>query len=388
MVSKIIIIVFHIFLSLQLQPSKAQSWIQAGYWYYGSGFPTSNINSALFTHLICAFADVDSSSYELSFSSSAEQSFSAFMNTVKQKNPSISTLLSIAGGNANYSVLSALVSNSSHRKAFIDSSIKAARLYGFQGLDLCWVSANTSSDMANMGILFKEWRAAVNSEARNSSRQAELILTAAVQYTADVDDDVSFPVDSIRSNLNWIHVMAYDYYMPQWANFTGAHAALYDPSSRSSTDYGIEAWIGRGLPSNKLVLGLPYYGYAWKLVNPRENSIGAPATGPAISEDGSMSYKDLKGYIRRYNAEVVYNPTYVVKYCTVGSTWIGFDDAQIVKIKVSYAKEKKLLGYFVWQVPYDDENWVLSVAAGKGNQSSFVCFIYKLLSSYSILLNK
>ena len=40
---------------------------------------------------------------------------------------------------------------------------------------------------------------------------------------------------------------------------------------------------------------------------------------------------------------------------------LGFNSVEVVRIKVSYAREKKLLGYFVWQVP-DDNNWVLSLA--------------------------
>jgi GH18 family chitinase len=110
-------------------------------------------------------------------------------------------------------VISLMVSNASNRKSFINSSVKIARLYGFQGLDFNWVSASTGADMTNMGLLFKEWRAAVNSERRNSS-QTELILTAAVPYLPDANID-SFPVDSMRDNLNWVHVMAYDYYGPQ-----------------------------------------------------------------------------------------------------------------------------------------------------------------------------
>ncbi|XP_059455328.1 class V chitinase-like [Corylus avellana] len=234
-----------------------------------------------------------------------------------------------------------MVSRAFYRKSFIDSSMKIAKVYGFQGLDLCWVSANTSSDMINMGLLFKERRATANSEAKKSI-QTELILTAAVQYSPDVDS-ASFPVDSIRDNSNWVHVMAYDYYMPQWSNFTGALAALVDPSSEASTDYGVGAWIGWGLPAGKLVLGLPFYGYAWTLKNPNDNAIGAPATGPAITPEGDMSYKEIKAYIKRYGANV------------------GFDDVEVVKIKVSSAKQKKLLGYFVWQVSYDD-NWELSLA--------------------------
>ena len=155
MMSKIIVVLFHILLYSELKPSKAQTWIKSGYWYSGNESPISDINSALFTHLICPFADVNSSSYEFSVSSSNEQYFSTFTNTVSQKNPSVTTLLSIAGGNANPTILSSMVSTASYRKSFIDSSIKIARLYGFQGLDFSWVSANTSSDMTNMGLLFQ-----------------------------------------------------------------------------------------------------------------------------------------------------------------------------------------------------------------------------------------
>ncbi|KAJ6435675.1 hypothetical protein OIU84_000810 [Salix udensis] len=224
MVSRITIILFQVFLSLNLHPAKAQAWIKAGYWNSGSGLPVSDINSTLYTHLICAFADLNSSSYHLSIPSSNDRFFSAFTNTVKQKNPSITTLLSIGGGLAKYSTLSAMAGNSTYRKSFIDDSIKTARHYGFQGLDFSWVSANTSDNMDNMGTLFEEWRAAIAMETRNSSL-SELILTATVQYSPRLDSG-SFPIDSIRRNLNWIHVLAFDYYMPTWANFTAASAAL------------------------------------------------------------------------------------------------------------------------------------------------------------------
>jgi hypothetical protein len=112
MMSKItIILLFHIFLSLHLNPSTAQTWINAGYWFSGSGFPIADTNSALF----CRYK-VNSSSYELSASSSDEPYFSTFTNTVKQKNPSITTLLSIGGGSANNTVISLMVSNASEKR--------------------------------------------------------------------------------------------------------------------------------------------------------------------------------------------------------------------------------------------------------------------------------
>lgn len=362
MAPKIILLVFFVIFSSKFYSARSQTWVKGGYWYSGSGFPSSDINSALFTHLFCAFSDVNSTSYELFSSAADEKEISNFTDTVKQNNPSVTTILSIGGGNAKYSTFSTMVSNSSFRKSFIDSSIKTARVYGFQGLDLCWVSANSSSDMYNMGLLFQEWRAAIKLEAENSS-QAELILTAAVQFQPGLDSG-NFPVKEMEQYLDWANVMAYDFYSPTRYNFTAAQAALYDPTSTVNTDYGIRAWISGGLSSNKMVLSLPFYGYAWTLANAQDNGIGAPATGPAIKEGGDMSYKDIRDYVGRYGAKVLYNATYVVNYCTIGTSWIGFDDVDVVKIKVAYAKEKKLLGYTAWQISQDD-NWMLSQAAGK-----------------------
>ncbi|KAJ0031335.1 hypothetical protein Pint_14603 [Pistacia integerrima] len=259
MAPKIILAAFFVIFSLKFYSAKSETWVKGGYWYSGSGFPSSDINSALFTHLFCAFADVNSTSYELFLSASDEKEFSNFTDTVKQKNPSVSTLLSIGGGNAKYSTLSTM-----------------------PGLD-----------------------------------------------------SGSFPVKEMEQYLDWANVMAYDFYSPQWA------------------------WISGGLSSNKVVLNLPFYGYAWTLANAQDNGIGAPATGPATTEDGDMSYKDIRDYVLSYGANILYNATYVVNYCTIGTSWIGFDDVEVVKIKVAYAKEKKLLGYNAWQISHDD-NWILS----------------------------
>ncbi|KAJ4709636.1 cysteine-rich receptor-like protein kinase 19 [Melia azedarach] len=363
MLSKFIILLFHIFVCLEFGPARAQTWIRVGYWYSGNGFPISDINSALFTHLICSFAEnINLSSYRISFSPDEEKNFSNFTETVRKKNPSVTTILSIGGAYVNHSTFSSMVNDSSHRKSFIDSSIKLARHYGFQGLDLSWSYPNTASELFNVGVLFEEWRAATELEAKNSS-QTQLILTARVPYSPRRTFG-SFPADSVQRNLNWVHVVAAEYFLPESAKFTEAHGALYNPSSILNTDYGIRAWIEGGVSAEKLVMNLPYYGYAWTLVNPKDSFIGAAAKGPAIADDGFMNYKDIKNYIKIYGAEVMYNGTYVVNYCTIGTSWIDFDDVEAVKVKISYAKEKKLLGYYVWQVSFDD-NWVLSQAAAE-----------------------
>ncbi|KAE8008883.1 hypothetical protein FH972_005354 [Carpinus fangiana] len=110
----------------------------------------------------------------------------------------------------------------------------------------------------------------------------------------------SYPMESMQRNLDWIHVTAYDYYVPGKENFTHFHAALRGQLNGANTDDGIKEWKRRGfLPSN-LVLGLPFHGYAWTLVDPQNNAMGALSSAPAVTMDGSMGYKVIKSYIRSF----------------------------------------------------------------------------------------
>ncbi|KAF7154467.1 hypothetical protein RHSIM_Rhsim01G0039400 [Rhododendron simsii] len=350
-----------LFLPSLTSSSESQTWIKAGYWYSDSDLPIPDIDSTLFTHLTCAFAHINTSTYELSISPSDEPYISTFTDIVRQKNPSIITLLSIWAGDSNFSTFFSTATQPSHRSIFIESSIRTARLYGFQGLNLCCVKPDTSiTKMENMGILFDDWRTAINRESKDSTR-SPLVLTMAGHYLPS-KNITSYPVESIRRNLDWVHIVSYDYHLSTAANFTGAHSALYDPSSNISTDYGIKEWISRGLPADKMVLGLAYHGFAWTLVDPMANEIGSPGRGPAVTLDGSMSYRFIKSYMKCYGEKVGYNSTYVTNYCISGSVWIGYDDVEAIRTKVSYTREKGLLGYKVLQLSNDD-NWALSTAA-------------------------
>ncbi|XP_058759723.1 class V chitinase-like [Vicia villosa] len=360
-----LVLLFFLYLTSHSFAADTTSWVKAGYYYSGSEISASEIKSTLFTHLLCAFAFINSTNYNIFINSSEQHKFSTFTSTVKLQNPSLITLLSIYGDPENSTTFNSMVNLSSYRKSFIDSSIKTARKYEFQGIDLSGVSPKQGKELANFATLLKEWRIAITSEARNTKKM-ELVLVMAGYYLK-ASDSFSYPFESMQKNLDWVHFVAYDYHLPEKDSVTGFHAALYGSSGWENTDAGIKEWRKRGFSSNKLVIGLPYHGYAWKLVEQGEGGVGKPASGPAITKDGSMAYKWIKSYIKSFGDGVVssYNDTVIVNYFTVASSaWVNFDDVEAIKEKVSYAKKNGLLGYNVFQVGNDD-NWVLSMAAGK-----------------------
>ncbi|KAL1205250.1 Class V chitinase [Cardamine amara subsp. amara] len=333
------------------------SVVKASYWFSSPDFPATDIDSSLFTHLFCAFADLDASTNEITISTDNQSDFQAFTETVQKRNPSVQTLLSIGGGNSDKSAFASMASNPNSRRSFIDSSIRVARSYGFYGLDLDWEYPRDAAEMTDFGTLLQEWRSAVEAES-SSTGIPPLLLTAAVYYSSNLYS-LPYPVLDVANSLDWVNLMAYDFYGPAWSDVTGPPACLYaPPNGGRSGDSGVKEWTGAGLPAKKAVLGLPYYGWAWTLQNPDNNGYDAATTGPAlsISESGEIGYRQLKGWIGENGPEKVADTTVVGDYCYAGTTWIGYDSVDSVVTKVNYAKENGLLGYFSWHVGGDDNS--------------------------------
>ncbi|XP_059455131.1 class V chitinase-like [Corylus avellana] len=252
--------------------------VNAGYWYWKGELQPENIDSKLFTHLFAAFADVQTNTstgtHDLIFPTGYEDKFQSFAKTVKIKIPDVKALLSI-GGDTDPSVFSEIASKQTTRQAFIATCIEVATRFNYDGLSLHWQYPNTTDDSNNLDALLTEWRTAVKEEA------PELLLTAAVYYSP-----LYYPIDAIKTSLDWINVMAYDLQTPVTSpNFTLPPAPWYNPHFSPqiiSVEDAIIAWINATVPANKLVLGLPFFGRSWVLQNADEHEISSAAAGASI----------------------------------------------------------------------------------------------------------
>ncbi|CAN1328187.1 Class V chitinase [Linum perenne] len=380
-ISKLLIPFFSaaaVFLLLLHSAAAQPAVVRGGYWFPDSGFAVSAIESRHFTHLFCAFAGIDSGNFQLTVPAANRQQFMTFTQTVQSKNPSVRTLLSIGGGGAgaNSTAFALMAGNSTTRQVFINSSVSLARSYGFDGLDLDWEFPSSGEEMASFALLVMEWRRLVEFEAL-MFRKPLLILTAAVYYSSVYYTSPSaiYPIQAISNNLDWINVMSYDLYAPNWSpNSTAPPAALYGSDQVISVDSGIRSWLQQGLPATKIVLGLPFYGYAWQLLNSNQTGLYLPANGTDLPEGGAMTYGQINRFIEGWKSSVVdvFSATVVTKYCYYGTTWIGYDSSESIFGKVLYAKVKGLGGYFAWHVGGDD-NWTLSTT---GNWSSSIIQLY------------
>ncbi|KAI4380598.1 hypothetical protein MLD38_006771 [Melastoma candidum] len=333
------------------------SWVSAT-------FPPSSIRTSLFTHIYYAFLSPSNSTFALLVDNPAL--LSSFVSGIRSKSPSVKTLISIGGASDGPALFAAMASTPSSRKAFIDSTIKVARDYGFDGLDLDWEFPRNPKEMQDLALLFQDWRAAISHEAR-VTRRPPLILTAAVYFAAEFflsGTPRAYPIDSIRSNLDWINAMCYDYRGSWDTSATGAQAAFFDPKSNISSSYGLGTWLRAGLPGHKIVMGLPLYGRTWKLKDPNVNGVGAPAVGVGPG-NGVLFYRQVETFSKDNNATKKYDPVTVSAYAFSGTSWVGYDDAGSTGVKVGLAKGMRLRGYFFWALSYDNSHWQISTQAYK-----------------------
>lgn len=70
--------------------------------------------------------------------------------------------------------------------------------------------------------------------------------------------------------MDFVNIMCYDFHAYVWyLPFTGPNAALYAGAkdigyeATLNTNYTVHYWIDRGMPKNKIMVGMPIYGHSW-----------------------------------------------------------------------------------------------------------------------------
>ncbi|KAF5469587.1 hypothetical protein F2P56_013649 [Juglans regia] len=351
--------------------ASSDSVVKAGYWIFGRDFnrPVDAIPFELFTHLYAGFAEVNANDGTVTIPEQYSVQFRTFTDTVRVRSPQVKTLLSIGGEGSN---ISPVVADENTRRTFISSSIDLARSYRFDGLDLCWLYPNSQTDNPeNLSSLLQGWRTAAGS----------LLLTATV-FHHRATTNFNYPIQAINEKLDWINVLAVDFYTPKSDSspeHTGPVHAWRNPREQNKCgSEGIYNWInGIGpnpvkIDTQKLVLGLPFYGYKWTLTDSHQHDFFADAANPPTP--AAIAFRNIQAdYINLNNAgRLVNDPDmFVASYWHHDVTWIGFDDKHSIATKVKEAiRGYNLRGYFAWDLAADDDNWTLSKAASNARDNA------------------
>lgn len=161
-------------------------------------------------------------------------------------------------------------------------------------------------------------------------------------YSASAaDQNGFFDVKAIAPAVDAFFVMAYDMALRSGPS---ANAPLSGPGWNDSD--AVESYVAV-VPADKIVLGIPLYGYDWPVA---DDSSGAQATGPPMP----ISYAEIAQHrLREFWDAATQTPW--TRYQAADGGWhqIRYDDPTSIALKTQLAANRGLRGVGVWALGMD-----------------------------------
>ncbi len=251
-------------------------------------------------------------------------------------------------------------------------TVNAAGL--FDGIDIDWEwpgncldgCMSRPEDKENFTLLLQEFRRQLDIVGRQHRKRYGLSIFA----PAGVFNIDQMDLASVGRIVDFLTIQGYDLH-GGWESSTNFHSALFSsdddpaPTPQFTVDFTVDAYLARGVPARKIVVGVPFYGRGWSGVPATNNGLFQPAGGAL---PGLVNYHVLKALEASpgwnsfndpsSNAHWIYNPT-------TREFW-AFDDPAVMESKADYVTRRGLGGVMFWDLTGDDGQGTLVKTLDRG----------------------
>jgi chitinase len=335
---------------------------------YVAGWATpAVIHPGKLTHINFAFARITPDGQVALANAGLETSLVRIL-ALRKKSPRLKVIISIGGWEADGFSDAALTDAS--RAAFADSAVEFVRKYSLDGVDIDWEYPGQgvagikyrAEDRQNftrlLGKLREKLDAASAVQGRAGSDRYTLSIASADREYFDHTE-----MDKLQVYLDWVNVMSYDFFNSLTPT-TGHHAGLYRAAMASPTDRNADASVKQhlaaGIPPEKLVLGVAFYGRGFAGVKAVNGGLNQPyAQFEAAHDYSELADKFIgrQGFVRHWDdrakAPYLWN--------SASRTFISYDDPESIGIKAQYVKAHHLGGMMFWELSEDRNDELLDV---------------------------
>ena len=294
---------------------------------YYSSYPYNVIDYTCLTHINHAFVipNADGTLNIDSWFLYPQMISEAHKNNVK--------VLVAVGGYGQSDGFSPMTADPTARAMFIKNIVNFCEAKDYDGVDIDW-EYPTATDRSNLTLLVSELRSALDT--------ANIpLLTAAIPVQ---DWNNSYDLNNLKNYLDWFGVMTYDFY-GSWETKSGHQSALYNFGQQAlSVDKAVKYYLNKGVPANKLCIGIPFGGY---LLN--TTGLFQPNNGGS-----TISYVDANKKISQgweYNWDADMKVPYLQN--AAHTQLITYDDTISLKLKCDYILKNNLKGTIIWKIGRD-----------------------------------
>lgn len=320
------------------------------------------------TALNFAFATIAAHS-EVVLQRAEDAEYLARLRALKSRNPRLRILLSIGGWGAEG--FSDAASSEASRAEFAESVAQLLAEQQLDGLDIDWEYPGLGDagirsrpeDKQNFTSLLKALRRRLDRLADDQHRRNNpYLITAAL---ADREFVANIELARVGTVLDWVNLMTYDFH-GSLTKTTGHHSALHRSATSAPDERSVESavvqFVAAGVPANKLVVGVPFYGKEFRDAKAENRGLDQPFSGQVPVYPWSQlaaQFIDRSGYVRYWDdaAQVPY------LWNAQTHAFLSYDDPQSLALKAQFVKAQNLGGMMYWEQSLDPKGELLSVLA-------------------------
>lgn len=327
------------------------------------------------------------------------------ITSLKTKFPNLKVMLSVGGdADGDHEKYFALLESNTGRISFTNSVNVVLKTFGFDGLDLAfqfpkikprkvrssigsvWHSFKKTVGVAGKPVdenseTHKTQFTSLVTELKNSFRIDHYELSVTV--LPNVNATLYLDVPEIKNYVDFVTIAAFDVNTParnpKEADYPAPTLSVSDRNVEENVDAWASFLIKGGLLANRIVVGIPTYGRAWKVEKdatltgaPPVKADGEAPEGVQSRTPGLLSYpeicgmilnaqnKDLKGEhapLRKIADPTKRYGSYAFRLSDDNGNngiWVGYEDPDSAGNKASFVKGKGFGGVAVFDLSQDD----------------------------------
>lgn len=273
------------------------------------------------------------------------ESFTALWEQSEQLNQRLHITITVMEADT----VNELLRNPASRQKAIETIEQLVSSYPFVGVNMDLEYAGTVDDSlrAAYTVFLQDLSKALKQQDESLELSVAVFGSSGSKYTI-------WDIPAWHESVDTIIVMAYDYHVRS-SSTAGPVAPIFGKGTGRWQDDVVTNIrdILKTVPSEKVVLGIPFYGYEWSTTTQEPGSFTLPSTGATATYQRVQSIlSDPKVVAQeRWDADAL--APYIVYQQDGQNQIIYYENSRSIAYKMDFVQQLNLAGVAIWAVGYE-----------------------------------
>jgi spore germination protein YaaH len=240
-----------------------------------------------------------------------------------------------------------IISHPEYAQNCINQTVELVKSKGFQGINIDFEYVGQPSE--EIKSQFTNFVAGLSKAIKNINPAYHVSID---MYAEAIDGDRIWDIAALNQHVDQTVIMFYDFHRPT-SSIAGPIAPMYGGGTLWRSDItSLLARYTKIVPSYKILLGIPFYGYEWRTVSDAHLSKTYPKTGMLAT------YQRIQNLIAEIQPTILWDesamaPWFSYKDDRGRTKQIHYEDQYSIGLKMDLINQHQLAGAAIWALGYE-----------------------------------